>query len=260
MISNACPNCAGDGFVPTNDEDRLIAIYGEELGKRYNRYFPTMIKCPVCHGTAQHTQRLIDQSMIPEDYKTAMLSDFSWEIYKKDKDIIPKEIDIKRDTFVKFVNEFDSWREANKGLYLWSRTRGSGKSLLASVMMNEIVKNGNVTDARFVQEIDLIPLEQDGRIEPYKSCDLLIIDDMGMKTVGNDWLSEIYFQILETRMHQKKMTIVTSNYPLRGLPLDERVKARMTNLIVCHMPEVNVRELYAAEGNKKFKNELGIGG
>lgn len=95
---------------------------------------------------------------------------------------------------------------------------GVGKSHLAQALGYQAVKNGHTVlySSVFDMVRDLLEEEEipgaRSRLSKYLSCDLLIIDDMGIKQLparSGEYLFEIIM-----RRYEKRSTIMTSNRPL----------------------------------------------
>jgi DNA replication protein DnaC len=95
---------------------------------------------------------------------------------------------------------------------------GVGKSHLAQAIGNELIKQGKVVLYRSIFDI-LDDLQQEQRspahkrlMKRYLKCDLLIIDDMGIKQLPPK-SGEYLFEII-MRRYEIKSTLMTSNRPL----------------------------------------------
>lgn len=101
---------------------------------------------------------------------------------------------------------------------LFTGPPGVGKSHLAQALGYEAVKSGydviyaSIFDmVRDLHEEAELPGEK-RRLNKYLKCDLLIIDDMGIKPLTGS-SGEFFFEII-LRRYEKRSTIMTSNRPL----------------------------------------------
>lgn len=101
---------------------------------------------------------------------------------------------------------------------LFSGPPGVGKSHLAQALGYQAIKSGY--DVIYVSIFDLVrDLKEEAelpgeksRLTKYLKCDLLIIDDMGIKPLPGD--SGHYFFEIIMRRYELRSTIMTSNRPL----------------------------------------------
>lgn len=94
---------------------------------------------------------------------------------------------------------------------------GTGKTLLASVIANELIKQG--TDVLFTSVPSLFQEFRNslssGNFEAISkevnSCSCLILDDLGAEKM-TEWVGEQLFSIIDYRYANKLLTVITSNY------------------------------------------------
>ena len=95
---------------------------------------------------------------------------------------------------------------------------GVGKSHLAQAIGHELIKSGRIVLYRSIFDLlaDLRDDRLDGRhertLKRYLKCDLLIIDDMGIKQLPSK-SGEYLFEII-MRRYELRSTLMTSNRPL----------------------------------------------
>jgi DNA replication protein DnaC len=96
---------------------------------------------------------------------------------------------------------------------------GVGKSHLAQALGREAIKAGHrvlyrsVFDlARDLSDTSHLPAQQDKALQPYLRSDLLILDDMGMKTLSASATEHLLEIIM--RRYELRSTILTSNRPV----------------------------------------------
>ena len=160
--------------------------------------------------------------------------------------------------------QFERWEQRNKGLYLWSQTRGSGKTLLACCLASS-VRVKYKRRIKFISSPEYLsraseaykrdPGQQDG-LYAYMNCDLLILDDFGSEKRG-EWQEQELFRLIDYRMNHGKLLIVTSNLPISELKCDTRIADRLNRLCIpLHFPEESIRAKKAEEENRRFIQDL----
>ena len=251
-----CPTCKGEG--------RIIVMKSDDVYTDIK--VPYAEPCPTCNGGHDiKVEAVKKNASIPYTYYDSKYDSFMWNIYR---DSEGNYVNLQKQHSIvdSFIKDFKKWDSKGYGLYIFSKMKGSGKSFLASCICNELMELYEIR-TRYVKTSDLLSIAQSGdkdsldeyKREPIKllcNCKLLVLDDIGQKKTGTDWMSDILFRITDERMNQKLVTIFTSNLKIEELQIDDRVVDRINaNSISIHLPEYSVRseETY----NKKidfFKN------
>lgn len=234
-------------------------------------------ECPICHGTGWRfiqdggqgacieckcglRQKQIMNSRlffanIPESFKYVRMSNFDETVYKD------ANSQNKIHTAVKAVNywldNFDTMQERGMGLYLYSETKGSGKTRMAVSIANELIYERKIqvkfaTSLQILNEIKASWDKQDREYSESKLLDflctskILIIDDFGTEQ-AKDWIGERFYQIINSRYVDKKITIFTSNSRLDLLKYDDRITNRIKErTFQIPFPEESVRDIIAS--------------
>ena len=219
--------------------------------------------CTACRRLQKEKEeRLRRKAGLPAGCGKARFSDFDWGVYRTPEGR-PVPAERQRRFAASFLEDFDRWREAGIGLYVWSRTRGSGKTLLVCALANELMARRGVS-VRFCRAQRLLAFDQqrmrgEDEIAPLLGCDLLILDDLGQLHGGQDWLSDVLYRIFDARMEAKLVTLVTSNLPLAELGVDDRVADRMNRVLQSlPLPECCVRAKEAEEEKRILFRSLGL--
>ena len=195
---------------------------------------------------------------IPETYKNVRLKDVSIKYYEKQesKDTVKATLE-----FIKwYMENLEENIEMGKGIYFWSSVKGSGKTMIASAIANELI-NKYKRYAKFATSLDILdeikatydPHTQENEsklLNDLVTTDFLVIDDFGTERVS-DWAGEKFYQIVNRRYINKKITFYTSNLDLKTLKYDDRIQSRIRERsYIVHYPEESVREIKARQENK----------
>lgn len=192
-------------------------------------------------------------AMVPFEYKDKMAKDFLLDCYDCDTTELKNIIN-------KFIVSFEHFRKEGFGLYIQSRERGSGKTLLASILVNEISTRYAV-NTKFVTIYDYLEMTKKGyhgspeEIQTINSAQVLVLDDFGAH-MAKEWIESVLFSLIDKRTIQRLITIYTSNIPLEELNIDgrilDRIKSRSYTLKV---PDVSIRNREASRRKSEFMKE-----
>lgn len=196
-------------------------------------------------------------AMIPETYKDVRLKDISTRYYQRENS--RKAIRVIGVEVKKYLDNLYTNIENGKGLYLWSDTKGSGKTMVAAAIANELI-NEHHRYVKFATSLDILDeikatygrryrdeeeSAESKLLKDLVSAEFLIIDDFGTER-STDWAGEKFYQIINKRYINKKVTFFTSNYDLRTLKYDDRITNRIRErCFIIHFPEESVREYKA---------------
>ena len=206
-----CPVCHGTGWE----------IY-RETPEGYKEPLEFTRRCSKCKGK----RRINDQTGVPPEYCSADLTKFNFEAYKSRMENFRKIV-------TNFVNEFSRWEKQGKGLYLWSKTTGSG--------VGDSYKRDR-------GELD--------SSEVYRECKLLVLDDIGAQA-DKDWQRQELFRLINKRMEDGNVTIYTSNMSTDNLNVDARTRDRIVKVSVeLQMPEESLRRKKAEMEQNEFLKEV----
>lgn len=208
-ISHECHTCPSQGEPP-------YLVYDPEQD--------TQIPC-LCHGARfelAKLESLVTQACIPPRYRFKFLQ--SVDIGDKENDPELTFL-IAHDWASELVYK---WQDPNfipRGFYLWGGT-GSGKTLLACVILNELIFRYGVK-ARYAKVnkdfLDAILQTYNKESETHgqemhitrelMEVDVLVIDDFGIQK-DSDFNNRKLYDLIDTRYENEKLTLLTSNHPL----------------------------------------------
>jgi len=170
---------------------------------------------------------LIDELSTPLKYRRFRMADLKGEQHKE------AEVKIR----ASFKKGF-----SGKGFYIYSAKNGTGKTATATIICKTICaylgfkKYEFVNYADFVSDYEQLPFEEKGGIiEKYKTCNVLLIDDLGKGRLTPSSISNIY-SIVNNRSNNELITIFTSNMSVADIRknFDSSVASRifeMTEII-----------------------------
>ena len=188
---------------------------------------------------------------IPPKYKDLSLSDFKLDFYGKDKHIGSS---VKK-CLSGYIKDFGI---ESRGLYLFGKTKGTGKTRGACIVLNELSHNGYAvkftTSGQLLQSIkDSWSDKANGErsvIDDLTNTDILLIDDFGVESV-TDWRQEQFYNIINERYITQRPTIFTSNFDLAELDkngYDTRITSRIKeSCIMLPFPGSSVRDVLASD-------------
>lgn len=256
MAMLGCPSCT-NGWILTwkparkaTASDTGAIVYGDDApeGEMLEYASP----CPYCNGGEAYVEDMQRRADIPESYYDVDMDTFDWNVYGTD-------ISIQKQLAEKWILNHKQFQEEGFGLYIWSRTRGSGKTYLASAICNSLMRTHR-RKTRFVNMAKLIDISKEPEgMQQLIKAEVLVLDDLGQPGTGTDWISDILYNLFEERGNRKRLTIVTSNFSPAEIRIDDRIADRMNRqMIELKLPEVRVRARKASETKRNLMMDLGI--
>lgn len=199
---------------------------------------------------------------IPERYKNLRFADFEVKWYAGlDVDTAEKDLKVCRH----YVQNYFSI-PPGKGLYLFSHTKGTGKTRMVSIVANELVRKGIevkfTTSGQILDEIKKTwnnesEYSEGGLMNDLEKADILIIDDFGVDA-AKDWRNERFYNIINGRYISMRPTIFTSNYNLEDLErigYDDRIISRIKeSCYLVPFPGESVRDSKSKENQMDMKS------
>ena len=243
--------------------------------------------CPICRGTEWITEvvdgvevafpckcreenrmrRRIRFAEIPEAFKDMTLATFRTSVYKAPES--RKTINVACAMIKEYIGAFDEAKSTGMGLYLYSRTKGSGKTRMAASLANEIMQKHD-TGVKFATSMNILAeirrtYDNDSEytesqlLDALVMAEVLVVDDFGTEK-ATQWVRDKFYQIVNSRYVERKITIFTSNEPIQGLDYDERITNRIKER--CYQidfPEESVREHIYQENMQRMVEKIGAG-
>lgn len=246
MITRECPygECDGSGVILSNNDGYWMAKY--------------------CRCKDEIVQsNMLKFATIPEAFKDLTIKSFEVSIYDDKNHSIAVRA---KNIAVQYVKKFDEMSAIGKGLFLYSTKRGSGKTRLIISVGNALIKV-HKQRTRFITTLDLLDkikesydpesnFNEQKLLSEFCEIPVLILDDIGTEKT-TPWVREVFFKILNTRMTNLKVTLVTSNLSIDDLEHDERIKSRLRKMCIeVKMPEQDIRNKIGRDENENLINML----
>lgn len=196
---------------------------------------------------------IVNHSGMPKEYMNKRFRDFNMDFYGKDMSMVQRVLE-------KFVEKFNTFMTQGRGLYIFSQTKGSGKSLLACCIANEVLQNYQIS-CKFITITDYIDMyrNKNPALDRIRDADLLIIDDLGIQDETKEWINEIVYNLVDRRYRNQCVTIYTSNrnFKEKDISAEDRIASRVYGqCIPVQLPEVSVRAKLADKYRENFMREL----
>lgn len=196
------------------------------------------------------------RSLMPFNYLDASMDKFRWDVYGED-------VNMQREIAKSFIAKFNEYQKAGKGLYIFSNTKGSGKTLLSCCLANGVMEKLDIC-VKFISVPELLEMtkksykdftkEED--LESIRKSELLILDDIGAE-IKKEWVDTELFRLIDYRYSSKRVTIFTSNIPIDALKLNERIVDRIFSMCIrLDLPEKSIRAMQANTENMTFMRKI----
>lgn len=198
----------------------------------------------------------VERAMIPQEYKRKFFKDFNWSLYGEET--------VQQSRIVStFVFNYREFAEKGMGLYLYSEVKGSGKTMLSCIILNEISSKYGI-NTKFITATDFLRITKksykgsDDEVDMIRRASLLVIDDIGTQ-LNREWTDTVFYELVNYRYNTKLPTIYTSNVPTNALKMDERTTDRIErNTILLKIPEKPIRKINGSREKEKFIESMGI--
>lgn len=213
-------------------------------------------------------ERKLKFAAIPKEFQGQTVDNFRTDCYST---LRAKELAGTAKLVAKrYVEKFPEVQELGKGLYFHSNAKGSGKTRLAVSIANDLI-NKNLAVAKFCTTIQILDQiretwggQESGQaytetrlIQDIVSVPVLVIDDIGVENPEKKWVNERFYNIINGRMVEKRITIFTSNFRIDELKLEDRIVDRINKMaLLIEFPEESVRAAIAGKENDDLLNRL----
>lgn len=247
----------------------------------------TKYSCPVCYDTGWEEyekdgytfcreckcgirRRQIEENRmrfanLPSNFSSLRLSSFDITAYNSPNCQNAARNAVKGINY--YLNNFSILKGQGKGLYIYSQVKGSGKTRMAVSLANELMDKGiQVKFATSLQILAEIKKSWDKNseyqseselINQLSTTEVLIIDDFDVEQGEKAWISERFYQIINSRYMDKKVTIYTSNSGIENLGYDDRIVNRIKERsFVLPFPEESVRDRIAKDNMNELINAI----
>lgn len=249
----------GFGYYTDKELDRMTFIFCKDktvVIEHADSYESAILDADKVKSEQSQSRRALCN--IPEAYADKTSDNFNFQIYgAKNK----PEADRVKDIANTFLTRFPDYDKAGFGLYINSHTKGSGKTLLACVLMNEIITRYQA-GGYFAPVNELIDLASDfspegkRKYSRVKNAQVLCIDDFGAN-IKREWVDTVFYSLINHRYNRKLVTLFTSNAYLNELKFDGRVTSRINEMCIrVQMPEISIRDILADEAKQRFLDKL----
>ena len=249
-----CPKCRDTGWEEVEGENG----------------YTFMRECSCGLMKRQKMDRKLKFAAIPKEFENQTIESFMTDCYTTPGN---RELAQMAKIIAKrYVEQFEEIQETGKGLYFYSSVKGSGKTRLAVSIANDLIRQKFVS-AKFATTIQILDQikatwgenkrtgdEEGGSeqtlINDIISVPVLVIDDIGVER-AKDWINERFYNILNGRMIEKRITIFTSNCRIEDLKLDERIVNRIIKMALpIEFPAESIRVPLARKENSDLLDRL----
>lgn len=232
-----------------------VNIHGYTKDNRYVQY-----DCPF-----KNFHSRLDKSEMYKENQVKFIEDFKWDAYGIDI----KTLEKKRDIINSFVFNMQEWFKEGIGIYLYSETTGTGKTFLASILLNEAALQRydimfvdceqliyELTEEKYRKDRDR-ESENISISERIKNADIIVVDEIGVNQQFTQNSQKVLLSFINGCKDSGKLVIYTSNTPISKLNIGNRAIDRITrNTIQIAMPEVNIRNRDVEKRQKEFLNRV----
>ena len=211
----------------------------------------------------EHVQLQVDydkstsRTGIPEAHRYVRMKDFRPEFYI-DK-VLARNA---KEKVTRFIENFGKFVDKGVGLYIYSPSSGAGKTLLASILANALIRQYNespkfIKATTFFEEYKRAMRQSskdnpivDDKLRVLTNAKVLIIDDLGAEKV-TDYISTLMYEVISKRTDMRKVTIITSKKKIEDLKYDTSTINQISSSVrLIELPNENVGLKVSNEANK----------
>lgn len=246
-ISEQCPYHMCNGFG-------AIGYLVLEDGQEVERW-------KVCDCVKKNQPQMRKQAKIPFELKDCTVNNLDTSLYQDQ--VTAKAA---KKAAANYILNFIAFKQQGKGLYLYSKTKGSGKTRLACSIANALIQTQGI-QVKFLRVLDLLSMIKDTYknnsdlsekeiIDGIKKAKVLILDDIGAEK-PTEWVCGVFLSILDYRISNRLVTLFASNIHKEKLKLDDRIVDRLYKMTIdIHLPEESIRRLESQKEAEELRKLL----
>ena len=209
---------------------------------------------PAAGGTAEESEFRKIRAMMPFEFLDVRAKDFQWSRYQGD-------VTVAKEMVNRYILHYEKLRNKGMGLYIYSGTKGSGKTMLACCLLNEITKRYKGV-VKFVNILDFLEMTKKGfsgddeDVNNIRHAGLLVVDDIGVQ-MSKEWIDTVLYSLVNDRYVNRLPTIYTSNIPVNRLKMDDRITDRIESTTYSvQLPEESIRKAMREQQKQKLLQEI----
>lgn len=203
-------------------------------------------------------------SGIPSLMRDKYLKDFDITVYSNEQ-LLAKEAGKRAKNYIKNFKEIG---KEGIGLFIHSKAESSGKTYLAAIIANELMKRYDA-NIKFVKAVNFFselkrnignnsdPYARSSALDSAIKSGILVIDDLGAGQ-QSDYISDLIYEIVSKRVNDNKVTIFTSKRSLGDLKYYDRSTLMLIDekCLKIILPNVNAGKDIVKEKNRKYEELL----
>ena len=209
---------------------------------------------PAAGVTAEESEFRKIRAMMPFEFLDVRAKDFQWSRYQGD-------VTVAKEMVNRYILHYEKLRNKGMGLYIYSGTKGSGKTMLACCLLNEITKRYKGV-VKFVNILDFLEMTKKGfsgddeDVNNIRHAGLLVVDDIGVQ-MTKEWIDTVLYSLVNDRYVNRLPTIYTSNIPVNRLKMDDRITDRIESTTYSvQLPEESIRKAMREQQKQKLLQEI----
>lgn len=193
------------------------------------------------------------RSLMPKENMGKSAKEFNWKLYDADLTLQKKILNA-------FIVSFEKFRRNGQGLYITSRSVGSGKTLLGCITANEVMKRNRDVSVKYTtakEYTELLKEKSDEKTlkkREIDGCTLLILDDLGEKQT--EWEKGVIRDLVDCRAKYYRPCIYISSVNIERLSENQHYTDMIaTRSSVIELPDINIRRRLDEVRQSRFLEE-----
>lgn len=193
------------------------------------------------------------RAMMPFEFMDIAAKDFDWTKYAADTTE-------QKSMTNKYIIHYGQFKKNGMGLYIYSGTKGSGKTMLACCLINEIAKrhSGSIKFVNILDFLEMTKKSYDGvdDVNAIYTAGLLVLDDIGVQ-MSKEWVDTVLYRLINERYVNRLPTIYTSNVSIERLKIDDRIIDRIeSTTYTLTLPEESIRKDTREQTKQQLLKEI----